>query len=220
MAEEKQLVKQVDRILDEVTTPQVEVIVQMESERNTPSQLARAAGEALSRRRLSLTPRDLLPESYGEAPTKQERQETASTRTLLGKATVETLALAQIQRIGRSRMNPLLKNGVVRAALTRMTEPTRKSAPAKSRPTPFWTSQAIPLRLKRDELRELPREVPEIKSIHRNRHLNVPALMETKKLQIEEEGILVSTWGLEQIKALVGHLTSLSPLLHQSGKSA
>ena len=71
MAEEKQLVKQVDRILDEVTTPQVEVIVQMESERDTPSQLARAAGEALSRRRLSLTPRDLLPESYGEAPTKQ-----------------------------------------------------------------------------------------------------------------------------------------------------
>ena len=203
MTEAKQLSRQVERILDEAAgSGLVEVIVQMESERGRSSRLAQAAGEALSRRRLSLTPRDLLPGRYDKAPTKQVRQETASTRTLLGKATAETLGLARIQKIGRSRMNPLLKSGVVRAALDRMLEPTRKSAKAKSQPSQFWTSRAMPLRLERDELKKLSEEVSNIKSIHLNRRLSVPTMMETRKLQIEAEEILVSTWGLEQIKAL------------------
>jgi subtilisin family serine protease len=60
----------------------------------------------------------------------------------------------------------------------------------------------MPLRLERDELRRLPEEVDNIKSIHLNRHLSLPIILETRKLQIEAEEILVSTWGVEQIKAL------------------
>jgi hypothetical protein len=97
MAESKHLERQVERILDETTESQVEVIIQVESDRGTSSRLARAAGEALSRQRLSLTPRDLLPEGYRKRITPQAKQETASTRTLLGRATAETLALAKIQ---------------------------------------------------------------------------------------------------------------------------
>jgi subtilisin family serine protease len=48
----------------------------------------------------------------------------------------------------------------------------------------------------------LTEEVSNIKSIHINRRLSIPALMETRKLQVETEELLVSTWGLEQIKAL------------------
>ena len=53
--------RQVERLLDETRGHEIEVIVQMESNRGTRSRLSRAAGAALSRRRFSLTPRDLLP---------------------------------------------------------------------------------------------------------------------------------------------------------------
>jgi len=198
----KLLQRQVEKILDETTDKHVDVIVQMESERDTSRQLARAAGEALSRRRLSLTPRDLLPGPYDKTISKQVRQETASTRALLGKATQETLGLAQIQRLARAPMAPLLRSGLVNTALARMVQPARKSAKEKPQPGSFWTSRAMPLRLDRDELHKLPNAVDRIKSINRNRQLTVPTMMEVKQLAVESEDSLSSTWGLEQIKAL------------------
>jgi hypothetical protein len=202
MAESKHLERQVERILDETTESQVEVIIQVESDRGTSSRLAQAAGEALSRQRLSLTPRDLLPEGYRKRITPQAKQETASTRTLLGRATAETLALAKIQQMGLNPMDSLLQNGIVRAALGRMVRPARRSARRQRQPSQFWTSRSMPLRLERDELQRLPEEVDNIKSIHLNRHLSLPAMVETRKLQVEAEEILISTWGIEQIKAL------------------
>jgi hypothetical protein len=202
MAESKHLQRQVERILDEAPESQVEVIIQVESDRGTSTRLAQAAGEALSRQRLSLTPRDLLPKGYRKRITPQAKQETASTRTLLGRATAETLALAKIQQMGLNPMDSLLQNGIVRAALGRMVRPARRSARRQRQPSQFWTSRSMPLRLERDELQRLPEEVDNIKSIHLNRHLSLPAMVETRKLQIEAEEILISTWGIEQIKAL------------------
>ena len=109
MAKATQLERQVERILDEQRGRQVDVIVQMESDRGRVRQLARAAGAALSRRRLSMTPRDLLPGSFRKKVSRQARQETASTRTLLGRATAEALTLAKIQKLGLNPMQPLLQ---------------------------------------------------------------------------------------------------------------
>jgi hypothetical protein len=135
MAESKHLQRQVERILDEATESQVEVIIQVESDRGISRRLAQAAGEALSRQRLSLTPRDLLPEGYRKRITPQAKQETASTRTLLGRATAETLALAKIQQMGLNPMDSLLQNGIVRAALGRMVRPARRSARRQLQPS-------------------------------------------------------------------------------------
>jgi len=194
--------RQLDRILDEATGAHVDVIVQMESDRRRLKRLSRAAGAALSRRRMSLTPRELLPSSYRKKVSTQARQETASTRTLLGRATAEALTLAKIQKMGRSPMQPLLQSGLVRAALARMTEPTKKSQTSRRSPQQFWTSRSMPLRLTKDELRSLPDEVAKIKSIHVNRTLQVPTLMEIRQLQTETEETLSSTWGLQKINAL------------------
>ena len=202
MAEPRHVQRQLTRILDEETAPQIEVIVQMESNRATSRRLAQTAGQALSRRRLSLTARELLPERYGRRVTRQARQETASSRTLLGRATAETLALARIQQMGLNPLESLLQSGVVRAAIGRMLQPPRRSAPVRQQPSQFWTSRSMPLRLERDELRRLPDEVDNIKSIHLNRHLSLPLTMEARPLQIETDDIFASTWGLEQIKTL------------------
>jgi subtilisin family serine protease len=197
--------QQVVRLLDQTSADRLDVIVQMESDRPHSKRLGQAAGVALSRRRMSLTARELLPTDYQKRVKPSERQETASTYTLLGKAAKETLTLAKIQKIGEQPLHPLLKSGLVKEAIARMVEPQKKSAPEKAAPKPFWTSRAMPLKLDRDELRRLPDEVQNIQSVHLNRSLQVPVLMEMKPT-LEETGdtarILSATWGLLKINAL------------------
>src|SRR5262249_42555606 len=108
--------QQVSRILDETRSHEIAVIVQMESDRPDLRKLTRAAGEALSRRRLSLTARDLLPAEFEKMVRGSERQETASTHSLLGEAATEALTLAKIQKLGRKPLDPLLKSKLVKAA--------------------------------------------------------------------------------------------------------
>jgi len=194
--------RQVERILDEHSDDEVEVIVQMSGGRGGLTRLERTAMETLGRRRLSLSPREILPPSYQKRVTKQEKEETVSVRARLGKAAAETMALARIQEMGLQTLHPLLENGLVRAALARMAEPARKSAPSRDAVSRFWTSRSMPLRLERDELRQLPEEVGEIRAIHVNRRLSVPTTLDTRQHRVESEDVLVSTWGLERIKAL------------------
>jgi subtilisin family serine protease len=198
----KNLQRQVERIADEAEGSQVEVIVQMDIRGKEPRRPSVALGQALSRRRLSLTPRDLLPAAYGVSGGQERRAESASAHLLVGKATTEMLTLTRIQKVGASAMNPLLKSGLVSEALARMAEPKRKSAAPKRVSTGFWTSRAMPLRLPKNDLQKLPSEVENIRAIHRNRRLSIPTLMETKPLRAETDEILASTWGLEYIKAL------------------
>jgi subtilisin family serine protease len=190
--------KQVSRILDETRSREIDVIVQMESERPSLKKLSQAAGEALSRRRLSLTARDLLPAGFMKTVTGRERQETASTHSLLGKAAKEALTLAKIQKLGRDPLDPLLKSGLVKAAVARMKE-------SKAEPSPIWTARAMPLLLNRDELERLPDEIKNIRSVRINRVLRVPNLPEIKQTAAElgdTAKTLSSTWGLLRTNAL------------------
>lgn len=199
----KPLREQVESILDAAGGEELDVIVQMEADRAITRRLAKAAGQAIRRRRMILTPRDLLPGPYGERTGEaRQAQETASTRDLLGQAREQTFALKRIQEFGLHSMDALTSNPIVRGALDRMLAPTRRSGLAKGEgPNRFWTSRAMPLRLKKDELNRLPGEVTGIKSIHPNRHLSVPAIMETRP-RMEEAEVLHSTWGLERCNAL------------------
>ncbi len=191
--------QQVSKILDESPGDEIDVIVQMESVRRDLKKLTQAAGESLSRRRLSLTARDLLPEEFDKKVTKRVRQETASTHSLLGKAAKEALTLAKIQKLGRDTLDPLLKSGLVKAAVARMTEKK------KGDHNPIWTARAMPLLLSRDELKRLPDEVENIRSVHLNRVLRVPSLPTIKQTVVElgeTSKTLSSTWGLLQVNAL------------------
>jgi subtilisin family serine protease len=202
MPERTTVERQVERILDERSEGEVEVIVQMDSGRGNLDKLEKAAAEGLHRRRFSLSPRELLPLPYQKKANKQTKQETASTSVLLGKAAAETLALARIQEMGLQTIHPLLQNGIVRAALERMATPSRKGAPSGDKVSRFWTSRSVPLRLERDELRQLPQEVRNIRAIHVNRRLSLPPLQETRQHPAEAHDLLVSTWGLEKIGVL------------------
>jgi subtilisin family serine protease len=197
------LKRQTDKLLDEAKDDLVEVIVQMESKRAEPVKLARAAGEALGRRRLSLSPRDLLPRAYASpAPQQLPKTETASMHALMGKATQDALGLAQIQKIGNSPIRTLEKNAVVKRVLDRMTAPAKKSLSPRPRPGGFWTSSSILLTMTKDELRELTSESPEIRSVSPNQRLTLPPTKEAAPLGIETSEILACTWGLDRTRAL------------------
>jgi subtilisin family serine protease len=191
--------RQTEKILDETKGQQVEVIVQMESARTGEHlRLARAAGQGLARRRLSLSPRELLPLKYEQQTAPPAKPRTASMRA----AAQEALGLAQIQKLGRSSLESLAKTGLVTKVLSRMTTSTRKSAKPHRAPGRFWTSNSMLLTMKKDELKQLSQEVPNILSVSLNRRLQLPPTMETKPLRFEEEEILVSTWGLDATRAL------------------
>lgn len=186
-----QVNRQMERILDEAEGPRVEVIVQMGADRTADHlKLARSAGEALARRRLSVTPRDLLPPVHDRTDPKVP--EPASIRGLMGKATREALALAEIQTIGESSFRPLERSGLVGEVLARMIRPKRKSGKNLPRPRPFWTSRSMVLAMDRDELALLVKEVPEIRSMSVNRRLALPPTMEARQHALESSDLLSS----------------------------
>ena len=78
---ERVLSDQVQRINDTTSGEFVDVIVQMESDRRMPRNFGKAAGTALARRRMSLTPRDILPGDYDKSLSRKAQGATASTRS-------------------------------------------------------------------------------------------------------------------------------------------
>lgn len=198
-----ELKRQLDRIAQETTGNLVDVIVQMEASRTDLKKLGRAAGQALARRRMSLSPRDVLPSAYSadRNASIKERRKTASTRTLLGKAAAEAFGLAQIRRLSANSMKGLAKTELYDSAIARMVRPVKKSLPDRPAPQAFWTSRAMPLKLTKSELMGLS-EVADVKSVHLNRKLSLPPLVETKPLAAESNEILSSAWGVQAINAL------------------
>lgn len=198
-----EVVRQLDQIAQEATSNFVDVIVQMESARTDLKKLGRAAGQALSRRRMSINPRDVLPAAYSDrrSASAKVRSQSASTRTLLGKAAAEAFSLKRIRKAGQDSIKMLQKSDVYDAAMARMIKPAKKSQKDRPIPKPFWTSRAMPMQLAKSELKDLA-EVSQIKSVQINRKLNLPPLMETQPLGAETEDILSTAWGLQALNAL------------------
>jgi hypothetical protein len=197
------LQQQLDQIAQECTSNLVDVIVQMESSRSHLKTLGHAAGQAIRRRRMTLNPRDVLPADFStrSAPSPKEKNQSASTRTLLGHAASETLSLKALRKVGMDSMQNLESTKVFRTAMARMAKPSRRSSPDRPTPKPFWTSRAMPMQLAKSELMELA-GIPNIKSVRLNRKLHLPPLMEAKPLAAESENILSAAWGLQAINAL------------------
>tara|TARA_R110002072_G_scaffold303126_1_gene494871 strand:- start:36367 stop:37890 length:1524 start_codon:yes stop_codon:yes gene_type:complete len=194
---------QLDRIAQEASSNLVDVIVQMESSRTNLKNLGRAAGQSLRRRRMALSPRDLLPAQYSDTKraSLKVRSQTASTRTLLGKAAAEAFSLKGIRKLGQDSLKELTRSAIYESAMSRMVKPDKKSSPDRPTPHPFWTSRSMPMQLTREELESLV-SIPQIKAVHVNRKLNLPPMMEAKPLATEGEDILSTTYGLQSLNAL------------------
>ncbi|MBF0383868.1 MAG: S8 family serine peptidase [Magnetococcales bacterium] len=174
----------------------------MDFAREKAKQLANSAGDILSQRRMALTPRDLMPFSFSRTTKRRSKKKSATKeqlRKILAKA--ETMAISRIKH-GKAPMQILLDNSTVKKALGKMAPDSKEKGSKDWQPQLFWTSRSMPMRISKSDLKKLPDEVENIKSIYPNRPLSIPNLVETKAMEAENSDILSATWGLEKIKAM------------------
>lgn len=197
------LKEQIEWIADSSRKNIVDIIIQMEPIGQDLRKLGKAAGEALRRRRLVLSPREVLPDDYSKTrgASRESRRLTASTRTLLGKAMGRAIKFQSLRRISQRSMTPLTTAPIFQSIVQRMIRPRSKSQPDRPAPQPFWTSRSMRLKLTKSQLTQLA-DVGHVRSIFPNRKMDLPPLKETRPLPIEQSEILSSTWGLKESGAL------------------
>ena len=198
------LQKQAEALLDLYTQRRLDLIVQMVPGRQQRRSLRTAAGQATSRRRLSQSPKELLPPQQRGKRT-QSKNRNASSYAWLNKravkhATMQALEMARMSE--DSELDSLIKNQVVQKALAQMVAPKKRGARDKADPKPLIAAKAMPLQLDRDDVMKLIQSVDSIQNIHINRTLQLPTVMEVKTAKEEQEDTLGSTWGIQKSQSL------------------
>lgn len=214
----KRLLEQATQIVDEGEGELRTVIVRMETPADTQREILATASEAIRRRILCTSARDVLPapDMTLAVPvtattakdtlrdiTKEDTSMAANVR--LGDVTVATL-----RRVGLEALAPLRASDVFKKAEARMSEraPKRKTLPKKRGKSPepslpyFWSSKCAVLTLPKDEVPRLAIDVPQIGDIYPNRMLRVPRVVEAKRLPFNVEDNKTSGWGVHAIGAL------------------
>jgi len=193
--------EQVDRIIAEGIGRRRNVIVHMASPEKKPKQsLLHLASEAIRKRLLSLSARDLLPVPMAKArradPARPGSRPAAGNRSLAAQVAARmplVLSLARLKARGEAALRPLLRHDLVKKAVK---EAKQVKAPA------FWASKSVALDIRKDDLSKLPDEVPLIDGVYANRLLRMPPVAQVRNLPV---GILenqASAWGLSTIGAL------------------
>ncbi|AKJ27522.1 S8 family serine peptidase [Caldimonas brevitalea] len=178
------LKQQVERLLDEHRQRTLSVIVQGRPQ-GLRETLARAAEEALQRRALT-SATDLLP------PHVKEREQRRRART----AAQYAASVDELRRAGSAAIEPLQA-----AAFLTGSRLARRSDSA-GRPRPLPLAGAAALEIDRDDLAQLPQQLPEALAVFANRHIPLPPRLRAKTLPPEVERVVTHAWGLEACGAL------------------
>lgn len=176
--------QQVERILDENKQRTLSVIVQGRPD-GLREAIVRAAEEALERRAIT-SAADLLP------PAVKERDSHRAART----AASASADVQELRRAGAAAIEPLQEAVfVTQSRLAR-----RSNAGGKPRPLPL--SGAAVMEIDRDDLAQLPQELPQALAVFPNRRVPVPPRLRAKTLSVEVERRTTHAWGLETTGAL------------------
>ncbi|MBD1913140.1 S8 family serine peptidase [Leptolyngbya sp. FACHB-8] len=207
----KQIREQVERILDEESGRVHSVIVQMESPDEELRAMLDASIEAMQRRHLTTSPRELLPPKAdvilkdADFTATERRHLRASQETMTSQialAAIQTSTVQSLRQAGFRVVADLMKSDVVQEAIAAAVNRSRH----KDRPPEgfrsFWSSQSAVLRLRRDDLHRLPEAVPNISAIFPNRSVRLPPVLEVKQVSEAVADYKTSAWGIEKIGAL------------------
>ncbi len=180
--------EQLEKILDEEKGNRLSVIVRMASsdekdQNKNESLLLEIASDGIRQRNISMSARDLLPD------TQLNRQRKRSSI----KQTLTTDSTNELRKIGLNYIEPLLSSEIVNSEQSKKEQKNIQS---------FWTSRSVYLNVLKDDLRKLLDEVPQIRSIYPNRVLKVPKLVEVKNLPPVVLENKTSSWGIQKIGAL------------------
>ena len=197
----RRLTRQVERILDEGSGNHRSVIVRMKLPEKDEETLLGVVANAIQRRALLLTARDVLPADLDRltppdrgAPSDRASEALRDEGGLA--AQVAATAIRQVsRRVLRSRglrsVNPLV------SSLPRLGQ---RAGGVRS----FWTSRCVVLQTPKDDLARLNRlvEEPLIGDIYPNRVLRVPRMVELKALPERVRENKASAWGIHAVGGL------------------
>ena len=208
MEPKAELKNQVEAILDTESGDTIDVVVQVGTDPYHHKRLRDAASEAISRRRVVRSPRELLPKPF-DAEEDSELRRTSVSNLLSVSLSREavTVTMGSMNILERSRMREgsglrsLLNSDIVKSSASAM-EGTSTSATGT--PKPLLAANAVPLRLSRAQLYHLvdSPDLSGINAVHVNRRMQLPTFTRVNTLPEEIEDTLGATWGLRKTNAL------------------
>jgi subtilisin family serine protease len=205
------LQQQIEEIVDAGSGPTRDVIIRMGDLDRESKDLIPAASQAIRKRILSQSARELLPVRSGTLQRSREAKITSAQRRELRAAEssftaqaarhlVPVVAEAALRAMGLEALAPLVKSDVIGDAIARALESKRKEQePPMSR---LWAAQSMAISLKKDDLRKLPSEVSGIRDIYPNRRITLPTYVRTQRLPQLVQDNKASAWGVAAIGAL------------------
>jgi subtilisin family serine protease len=204
------LQRQIEFIRDTDNSNIREVIVKMGTPGPEDPPFMRKVGEALRRRGVSTSARDVLPVAKRFQSAKDQRPRTLAARerelTSANRSLAATAAqsawtaagIAELKQSALADLEPLLGSSIVQQALATATGET----PSSSQPTRLWVSNSAVLPVPDELLPELIRKVPNIEDIYPNRRLSVPPIVRPMQVPYDIEHNKASAWGVRTIGAL------------------
>jgi len=202
---------QVEKILDEGSGDHRSVIVRLGDREENQEPLLRLATDAIRRRNMSFSARDVLPEERREASRSRRRRSSERTRREW-QAAAKTMAAKFPTTPKQARagyLKPLLAVEVVQKAIVQMSASRNGRRP--SAVPNFWTSTSVLLDLEKADLAKLPEELQEfargvypmdVRGVYPNRALRLPRMFEAKNFPPEVLENKVSAWGVNAIGAM------------------
>jgi subtilisin family serine protease len=202
---EKQLRNQIEKIIDEGQGKARSVIIQMDTGKEETEELVCIASQAIIGRNMFLSARDALPPpadklkqtvkaSQGRKSRRRRLPDTKSMAEFM--ATMGFKANKKsIERIARRSLMPLLESDIAKRIMS-----NRKGAKIGH----FWSAASAVLEISKDELAQLPTNVPGIRDVFINREVYLPPVVrvDPARLPISVQENKTSAWGVEAIGAL------------------
>ena len=176
----------IEEISDTSEQDVMEVIVQISDPALKKSGLRNNATKALMRRHLATSARDIIPEKHRKKPIESKPQK-----------------ISGYKKASSKRLSSLMKISSIQDGLTRLEDEflSHSVSGQQYKPSAFWSSNSMLLKLSKQELAELPKTVPNIRDVQLNRRLSIPVVRTNKPLAIELQDRLSTSWGLESTNA-------------------
>jgi subtilisin family serine protease len=180
---------QIERIVDEADTDEVEVIVQTLPNDRRVTDLVKASATAIRTRRALISARDLVPPARRELRSRTEEAPSASRAAFGETSSARRRSLTDSHRHGERALAPLMQWAGSKTSVGRS-------------PMRFTASGSAVLSLSRAVLSQLPASVNNLSAVYRNQRVSLPPMASSTALPRVVWDNRGHTWGVARSGAL------------------
>jgi len=206
--------RQIERILDEDKGRVHSVIVQLKDENAENRRIIDIGVEALQRRNLVASARELVPPRAdlvrkSENRTRREQEKLRATvesmTSLVTLSNLVEVAVAVARGNSVGALSAVMASVLVKGAIDAARRRRRKTSTGGGLPagfSQFWSSRSALLQLRTSDLQRLPQDLPNVSAVFPNRTVRTPPIMEVTHETDGARDLTGSSWGIEKTGAL------------------